>query len=380
MKKSRFLTILILLLLSFMRGQVIADSVPGSKDMDLKRSILGIDVSKALSLEDIIEKLLDKKIIYVGEQHDRYEHHLIQLEIIKALKERGYDIVIGMEMFIHKNQKALDDYINGKIDEREFLRQSQYFKTWGFDYVLYRDILNFARDNRIPVIGLNISREIVNKVSRSGIESLSEDEKKELPSEMDMTDEEYKKRLRETFEKHEGSEERDFENFYQSQIIWDEIMAQRIDEYMKENPSKRMVVIAGGGHLAYSSGIPKRAFRRNNLPYAVVLNNDEVFSGISDYILYPEPLSTPETPKLMALLKDDEEGVKIMGFPDKSISESAGLRKNDLIVAIDGERVKDVEDVKITLLYKKKGDKIKVEIIRRVFLFGRISRQFEITL
>lgn len=350
------------------------------KKVNPKRPVLGIEVSKALRLEDIIDRLVDKKIIYVGEQHDRYEHHLTQLEVIKVLKEKGFDIAIGMEMFIHKNQKALDDYIDGKIDEREFLRQSQYFKTWGFDYVLYRDILNFARDNRIPVIALNIPREIVNKVGRFGIKSLSEDEKKELPSEMDMTDEEYKQRLKETFEKHEESDERDFENFYQSQIIWDEIMAQRIDEYTKENPSKKMVIIVGGGHLTYSSGIPKRAFRRNNLPYAVILNNDDVFSNIADYILYPEPVDAPETPKLMTLLRDDEEGIKIIGFSEKSISEKAGLREGDIIVSIDGEKMKTVEDLKILLLYKKKGEKIKVDVLRRFFLIGRRLRQFEVTL
>lgn len=378
--KNRILFTQIIFLLFFTVEISLANSSHEVKDMNLKRPVLGIEVSKALRLEDIIDRLHDKRIIYVGEQHDRYEHHLTQLEVIKALREKGYDVAIGMEMFIHKNQNALDDYINGKIDEREFLRQSQYFKTWGFDYMLYRDILNFARDNRIPVIALNIPREIVNKVGRSGIESLSEDEKKELPLEMDMTDEEYKKRLKETFEKHEGSEERDFEKFYQSQIIWDEIMAQRIDEYMKEHPSKKMVIIVGGGHLVYSSGIPKRAFRRNNLPYAVILNNDDVFSGISDYILYPEPVDAPETPKLMALLRDDKEGVKIIGFSEKSVSEKAGLTEGDIIVSIDGEKIKTVEDVKIHLLYKKKGEKIKVDVLRRFFLIGKRLRQFEVTL
>lgn len=357
-----------------------ASSYEEVMEVNPKRPILGIEVSKALRLENIIEDIADKKIIYIGEQHDRYEHHLIQLEIIKALKEKGYDLAIGMEMFIQKNQGALDDYINGRIDEREFLRKSQYFKTWGFDYGLYRDILRFCRENMIPVIGLNIPREIVNKVARSGIEALSEDEKKELPSEMDMTDEEYKKRLKEEFEKHDGFEERDFEHFYQSQIIWDETMAQRIYEYLKENPTKKMVIIVGGGHLAYSSGIPKRAFRRNSLSYTVILNNDDVFTGISDYILYPQPASAPETPKLMALLTDDEAGVKIMGFSKNSVAEMAGLREGDIILSIDGEKVKTVEDIKILLLDKKKGDRIKVEALRRIFLFGKILKEFEIKL
>ncbi len=362
------------------KSLIFADSRSEVKKMDSKKPILGIDVSSALKFENIIDRLKDARIIYVGEQHDRYEHHLVQLEVIKALKEKGYDLAVGMEMFIHRNQKALDDYIYGRINEREFLKQSQYFKTWGFDYLLYRDILNYARENKIPVIGLNIPREIVNKVGQSGIDSLTEDEKKELPAEMDMTDEEYKKRLKETFEKHEGSEERNFENFYQSQIIWDEIMAQRIDEYMKKNPLKIMVVIAGGGHLTYSSGIPGRAFRRNGLNYAIILNNEDIFEGISHYILYPEPVDTPETPKLMTLLKDDVGGVKIVGFSENSISEKVGLMVDDIIVSIDGENITSVEDVKIQLLYKKKGEKLKVEVLRKVFLLGRQLRQFEITL
>lgn len=378
-KRNLFILLFILILVAF-NGLCLANSSEEVKDMDLKRPVLGIEVSRAFRLEDIIDRLSDKRIIYIGEQHDRYEHHLIQREIIKALKERGYEIAVGMEMFIHKNQKALDDYIAGNIDEKEFLRRSQYFKTWGFDYVLYRDILRFAQENKIPVIGLNIPRDIVNKVARSGIESLTEEEKKELPSEMDMGDEEYKKRLKEVFESHKGSEERDFERFYQSQIIWDEIMAQRIDEYLKENPSKRMIVLVGGGHLTYSSGIPKRAFRRNGLPYTIILNNDDVFPEIADYVLYPEPVKTPDVPKLMTLLRDDDEGVRIIGFPEKSISEEAGLMKDDIIVSIDNERIKTTEDIKILLLYKKKGDKIKVNVLRRVFFFGKSLREFEITL
>ena len=53
-------------------------------------------------------------------------------------------------------------------------------------------------------------------------------------------------------------------------------MAMSIDEYLKKNPERQMVVIAGEGHLAYGSGIPKRAFRRNGYEYAVILNDADV--------------------------------------------------------------------------------------------------------
>jgi len=35
-----------------------------------------LDVSLIKSLPDVIRQVADKKIIYVGETHDRYSHHL----------------------------------------------------------------------------------------------------------------------------------------------------------------------------------------------------------------------------------------------------------------------------------------------------------------
>ena len=105
------------------------------------------------------------KIIYVGETHDRFSHHVMELEIIKDLHSRGKKIAIGMEMFQRPFQKVVDDYIEGRIDERAFLKGTEYFKRWGFDYNLYRPILLFARAEKIPVVALNQTQEMVIRFS-----------------------------------------------------------------------------------------------------------------------------------------------------------------------------------------------------------------------
>jgi aminopeptidase N len=346
----------------------------------LREPISGVETTTTVTLNDIVNKIADKKIVYVGEQHDKYEHHLAQLEIIKGLYKKNSQLAIGMEMFQRPSQKALDDYIEGRIEEREFLKSSEYFKIWGLDYHYYRDILQFARDEKIPVVALNIRKEIVNKVSKNGMDSLSREEKKELPDSMDMTDEGYRERLKEVFHGHEGGEGRSFDQFYQSQIIWDEIMAQSIDEYLRKNPDRRMVVIVGGGHLAFSSGIPKRTFRRNRLDYAVVLNAETVEKGIADFVLFPEPVKITPAPKLMVVLKEDEGKVKIIGFSEESISEKAGLRNEDVIVSLDGTEIHTVEDIKIVLFYKKPGDVMKVKVLRKRLFFGEREMLFDVTL
>ena len=118
-----------------------------------------------------------------------------------------------MEMFQKPFQKVIDDFISGAIDEKEFLKKSEYFKRWGFDYSFYREILLYAREYRIPVIALNIHKEIVSKVSKEGLNSLSVEELKEIPEDIDLSDTEYRTRLKGFFEKHKNSESRNFDFF-----------------------------------------------------------------------------------------------------------------------------------------------------------------------
>lgn len=360
-------------------GRTVGESRQGWT-IAVREEATGVETAKALSLREIVGRVADRRIIYIGEQHDRYEHHIVQLEMIRELYRRHGEIAVGMEMFQRSSQQALDDYIAGRSDEKEFLRASGYFRKWGIDFHLYKDILRFCRDMKIPVVALNIRREIVNKVSRGGLDSLTAEERQELPRGMDMTDHEYRQRLKEVFGQHEGADGRSFDNFYRSQVIWDEIMAESVDGYLRENPGRRMVVIAGGGHFAFGSGIPERGRRRNGLTYAIILNGEAPEPAAADFVLFPKPVSAQQAPKLMVVLKEEDGRVKITGFPEKSVSEKAGLLRDDSIVALDGEKIGSVEDLQIALFYKLKGDTVRVKVLRPRFLFGESEREFEVVL
>jgi hypothetical protein len=52
-----------------------------------------------------------------------------------------------------------------------------------------------------------------------------------------------------------------FDNFYQSQILWDETMAHSAAAFLKENPEYQLVVLAGEEHIMYGSWIPHRLNR-----------------------------------------------------------------------------------------------------------------------
>ena len=347
---------------------------------EILRQPVAIDISALKSLSEMMEHVDSKKIIYVGETHDQFSHHAMQLEMIKDLCRKWRNVAIGMEMFQRPFQKALDDYIEGKIDEREFLKKTEYFRRWGFDYNLYRPILQFARSERIPVVALNMRREIVDKVSRRGLDSLSEEEKGLLPSQMDFSDAIYKERLKKIFREHEDFRTGNFDFFYQAQILWDETMSESIDKFLRTHPSYQMVVLAGSGHLAYGSGIPKRTERRNGYDYAIVLNDVDSEKDIADYVILPGTIPYVSSPKLMVLLVEEGGKVKIVGFPQGSVAEKAGVKAGDIILSIDHTPITSIDDVKIGLLFRKKGDKIEVKILRKTFLSGSKEIVFEATL
>ena len=350
----------------------------GMKEELLKPPVV-VEISTLKTLAEVMERVAGKKIVYVGENHNQFSHHVMELEIIKELHRSGKRLAIGMEMFQRPFQKVLDEYMEGKIDEREFLKGTQYFKRWGFDYNLYRPILLFARSEKIPVVALNQRQEIVDKVFRGGLDSLSEDEKALIPSRMDFSDEAYRKRLEKVFREHEDLGAENFNFFYQAQILWDETMSESIDEFLKAHPSDHMVVLAGNGHLAYGSGIPKRTTRRNGYAHAIILNDADFEKDIADYVLFPKTIPGVTSPKLMVLLKQRGGKVEIAGFPSGSNSEKAGMKVGDMILSIDHTPIRDIDDVKIDLLSRNKGKSVKVRILRKGF-FGSQEIDFEVVL
>lgn len=363
--------------------EAISQKKPGSekkKTMEQGTEPVAIDMADLKTLSRVIEQVASKKIVYVGEYHDRFSNHTVELQVIKGLFKKNPRIAIGMEMFQRPFQQVLDDYIGGAIGEREFLKKTEYFSRWVYDFNLYKPILDFARAEKIPVVALNARREIIDKVGKGGIESLSVEEKKDIPSQLDLSDNDYRDRLKQVFGEHKNSDEKNFDFFYEAQVLWDETMALSIDEYLRKTPDRQMIAIAGSGHLAYGSGIPKRAFRRNGYGYATILNDADLDRGIADYLIFPEEEEGVTAPKLMVILKEEGGKVMITDFPADSVSRKAGIRAGDVVLSLDNSPVRTVDDIKIVLFYKHHDEAIKLKVMRKRFLLGDKELEFDVKL
>jgi uncharacterized iron-regulated protein len=344
-------------------------------------SLGAVDLDTTLSLDRLASQLATKRVVFVGEDHERYDHHLNQLEIIRRLHQLDPNLTIGVEYFQRPFQAQVDDYIAGRTTEKEFLRAAEYYEGWGYDYRLYAPIFRFAREQRIPVRALNVPKELPSAVAKVGVAGLSEQQRTYLPKEIGPADEAYRSRLREAFQAHGAAKPEAFEHFVAAQLVWDEGMAESAAAYLNANRDRRMVILAGSGHLVFGTGIPKRLERRTNATFAIVLNGgEEIEPQMADFLLLTKKQELPPAGVLGVSLEEKDGECRIRSVSPGGAGEKAGLKSGDALVAIDDQPVKRIADMRLALWDKKPGDRVRVSV-RQKHRFGAIAaRNFEIEL
>lgn len=229
-----------------------------------KLSILQARDRRQLTFGEFTDRLLEADLICIGETHDSEVDHVVQRMIVKALFARDERLGVGLEMFQRPYQKTVDRYLAGAIDEATFLEDSEYRTRWGYDWALYRPIVSFCKHNRIPVAALNVADELRKRISRVGYDQLTAEEKKQLGA-IDFQVKEHRQfwfdRLGEMHGHGEMTKEGK-EKFYQVMTVWDEYMADSAVRFQKERQVRRLVVLAGSGHIERGFGIPQRAAKR----------------------------------------------------------------------------------------------------------------------
>ncbi|MDH3557754.1 MAG: ChaN family lipoprotein, partial [Deltaproteobacteria bacterium] len=229
--------------------------------------ILRVSDGKVLSLSELTRDLIESRLVFVGEIHTYQNHHHMQLETIRAIKNAGAPVAIGLEMFRRDSQTDLDRWVEGELSEKEF--QKIYYKNWNYPWPLYRDIFLFARDHNIPMVGLNVPPEITKQVAREGFASLSPKQRGDLPMVTCRVDPEYMAFVRRSLGMH-GHGGMEFTNFCEAQLVWDTAMAWTLLRFLEKDPKATVVVIAGKGH-SWKLGIPAQIKSRSTLPFRVIL-------------------------------------------------------------------------------------------------------------
>lgn len=236
------------------------DRLEGPLDL----SIYSAADKRTIALGEMIERLLAADLICIGESHDSELCHRVQLQLIKGLFACDERLGVGMEMFQRPFQEAIDGYFRGEITEEEFLKRTEYRQRWGFEWTLYRPILEFCRRNGVPLAALNAPRELTRRVSSVGHAALTDEEKNQLGP-VDFHVKEHRDYWYERLPKLHGQSNatpEQKERGYQVMTVWDEYMGASAARFQMDRHLRRMVVLAGSGHIERGFGIPARAVKR----------------------------------------------------------------------------------------------------------------------
>jgi len=370
--------------LAFAKGSILEKTIAASENglhYILETLPMGASTNPINSFDQIIAELATKQVIYLGETHDSLADHLLQLRIIQALQDKGLELTLAMEMFPVSSQKTLDNYVLEKsINESTFLRNSHWFDVWRYDWRLFRPIFNFCRSANIPVHGINVDREIVRTVFSSGhTDDLSTEQQESIAQQRDLDLNGYVDRLRGVHSFHEQSPHgkgKGLAGFVQSQSIWDESMAENIVAILTEHPATTVIVIAGSQHTRKDSGIPPRVQRRKNVSQATVINlyadnapEDPALEADFFFMARPSFLLPKGKIGIMLSPEKDEDEIEFLRISDLSHAgkaEEAGILKDDTILSMNGEEVKNMEDIGIVMMNSRAGDMLEMIVKRKV--------------
>ncbi|MGE5257505.1 MAG: ChaN family lipoprotein [Hyphomicrobiales bacterium] len=231
------------------------------------QAVFDLRNSRRLTLAQAVPEILKSRIILVGEQHSDDGHHRAQLRVIQTLVQAGARIAIGLEMFRKDSQPDLDRWTAGDISSQEF--EKVYEDNWNYPWPVYSPIFEYARAHRIPMIGLNVPRDITRQVARSGFQSLTEEQRGQLSGVSCSIDEEYMRYIRSVYGAHAHGN-MNFTFFCEAQMVWDAAIAVHSLDFLKTAPDGMLVILTGVGH-AQKGAVPRQISLRSPMPVTVML-------------------------------------------------------------------------------------------------------------
>ncbi|HRF60401.1 MAG TPA: ChaN family lipoprotein [Fimbriimonadaceae bacterium] len=278
--------------------------IPSESQVRIEMGLNDLARGRRASVQEVVEAARAARYLLVGESHDSGEHHKMQGEIIRALVESGRRVTVGFEMFTRPNQMNLNPYTLGRWSEAEFIERSNWKKEWGFEFGLYKPIFDVVREFGLPMVALNVPRDWVRSVGRSGPTGLTAEQQRELP-ELFLGNTTHRQVFTAMMGGHPMAGPQ-MDNTYAAMVLWDEGMADTAIKYVQArpaNPNAIFVIIAGSGHVMYDQGINYRIQRRtgDKTVSVVCIDGNEgrmVSRGLADYVfLSPPPVRAPQNPR-----------------------------------------------------------------------------------
>ena len=297
---TRFFLTTLLLLTPMIFSCATLPKIPLRQDPLIDKIIHG-KIQQSISFNHLMDTISDHDVIYLSEKHDNPMHHAIQQRIIQNLIERKKSPILGFEFFsmddtplllnfadsgkaAHslKMEKAIEKQIRTKLDW-----DSQSDTMWAY----YYDLLKLARENHLLISGLDLSGSQKRRITRKGLEGLSNIEKKLVFSSL-FSNAPYEAYMKSMFKSvHCGmGNDRMTSRLYDTWLSRNDKMALSISQLYEKEHQGPIVVIIGRGHTEYGLGVMDRVTALNPDISQINIALTEITIDSSDLGEYLQPL------------------------------------------------------------------------------------------
>jgi len=280
--------------------------------------IYSVKQAKEVTLNDIADEMQNHDVLFFGEEHNDSVTHFLQSTMFELLYAKyGNQLALSMEMFDRDVQGVMDEYLQGLIREKNFIKDA---RAWN-NYRDYKPMVELAKEKKLKVICANAPSRYTNLAGRKGQQALLEISKTSkkfiAPLPYDTASGGYYDKLM-ALTQHAPPPANDTLkmkmpvmamgqfSLIAAQSLWDATMAYSIAQFIKSNKGKKVMQVNGRFHsdegFAVVTQLKKYSSKTKTLIISTAseesfpdINWDE-YKNLGDYIIITDP-AVPRTYK-----------------------------------------------------------------------------------
>jgi uncharacterized iron-regulated protein len=205
------------------------------------------------TLESVLIALRTARYRLLGEVHDNPAHHAIRLKLLDALGGSGLRPAVAFEQFDRAHDKALQQRLAAGDVTADAVAQAVQFDRKGWNWDLYRPLVEAALRYRMPLRAANLSRAEAGRIAKEGMAALGAAQVSRLRLETVWSPEKDRVLREIVYEGHCRSiPEPLTANIAAAQRARDATLA----ETLLDPSADGAVLIAGNGHVRRDLGVP----------------------------------------------------------------------------------------------------------------------------
>uniref|UniRef100_Q31JR5 Haem-binding uptake Tiki superfamily ChaN domain-containing protein n=1 Tax=Hydrogenovibrio crunogenus (strain DSM 25203 / XCL-2) TaxID=317025 RepID=Q31JR5_HYDCU len=244
---------------------------------------------KAITLNQLTKQLKDKDVIFIGEFHGNQASHLLEAQLQAALYQQRPNQILSMEQFNRDQQAILNRYLEGSIGEKTLIKDAP---TWPNYAGSYRPMIEFAKQQFLPVVAANAPAQTVRCVGRQGtdyLQKLSHTERHLIAKDPFHSTPAYNEKFQQFLADQTGpahaaknTDEHTPNNRYMAQLLRDNTMAESINQALQQSPKAQVLHLNGAFHSNNALGTVAALKRLN--------------PSLNIAVISPVRVTDPETP------------------------------------------------------------------------------------